>query len=198
MMNHVLDRLPDWVAGDLDGPEAEGVRAHLDRCQGCRAAADRIREGWTWLQEAMDPPFSAADHADLRRAILDRLRQERPPQPAARFAPRAAFLALAAAALLLLALAPPWRHVPPAPGRPAPPPWNEAHAPLLASPTQAESPRAAPPRLAQARPTPRTAPDRNPAPTRIEFQTSDPTVRIIWLAQATPPSRPPFTPSEEP
>lgn len=183
---HVLDRLPAWIAGDLDAPETGAVQAHLDQCAGCRAAADRIREGQAWLREALESPFDAADHAHLREAVMTQVRHVEPLRRTSPLRPRAALFATAAAALLALALAHPWRHLPSAPPTPAPRLLIEAGIPAPQAATRTAPSSPTPLRLARARPTPREAPDEATGPTRIEFQTSDPSVRIIWLAQARP------------
>ena len=183
---HVLDQLPLWIAGDLDAPETEAVQAHLDQCPDCRIAAGRLRDSQAWLRDALEPPFDAADHARLREAVLVQVLQAEPPGRASRLGPRAALLATAAAALLILALSHPWRQAPPASPLPAPPALAGTTVPAPQATAQTTPPRPAPLRLARARPAPREAADADTGPARIEFQTSDPTVRIIWLAQATP------------
>lgn len=194
---HVLDRLPLWIAGDLDAPETKSVQAHLDQCPDCRSAADRMREGRTWLREALEPPFDAADHACLREAILVQVRLAEPPRWTSRLTPRAVLLAATAAALLLT-LSYPWHQAPPASPLPAPPALaGTTTVPAPQATARTAPPQPAPIRLARARPAPREATDADTGPARIEFQTSDPTVRIIWLAQATPHPEPDLS-QEEP
>lgn len=195
---HVLDRLPLWIAGDLDAPETEAVQTHLDQCPDCRIAADRLRESRAWLRETLAPPFGAEDHTHLREAILAQVRQAEPPRRTSRLRSRTTLLATAAAALLLLALADLWRHppaVPPSPALPAPA-GTFVPAPQATARTAPSQP--APLRLARARPAPREAPNGDSGPARIEFQTSDPTVRIIWLARAMPSPDPNPSLPEEP
>ena len=190
-MHHVLEQLPLWVEGDLDRPKSDAVQAHLALCSSCRTAAQDLITSQTWLREAMAPPFEASDHDRLRRAVMDRIRSEPSRQPLRRLALRPALLAACAAALLLATLT--WRQERPV-GIPQPaaegpvaalvaePPTKPAPPPRLA---HLEAARAAPlsvlPRPAEAS----TAPARE-EPARIEFQTSDPTIHIIWLARATP------------
>jgi len=40
---HVVDLLPDWVAGRLDDPRSGDVAAHLVTCPACAAEADVVR-----------------------------------------------------------------------------------------------------------------------------------------------------------
>ncbi|WP_257312235.1 anti-sigma factor family protein [Geothrix fuzhouensis] len=182
MTTHVLDQLPLWVGGDLEAAEMAAVDRHMEGCPTCRAASEDLRASQAWTQEAMASPFGAADHARLRRAVMDRVVVESRPRPRS---PRMRPSLLAAAAALLLASLTWALHQPrPAtpvpvtgPAVPAPAPQDPKPAPPLPHPAFA---RVAP---APARAEPPTTPT---GPTRIEFQTADPTIRIIWLAQAKP------------
>jgi hypothetical protein len=169
----VLNQLPLWVEGDLPGPEAAALATHLARCGPCREAAEALRASQAWLRQGPPPPFTEADHAQVRRQVLDRIRAEAKPVP---FRIRRASLWAAACGLFVLGLSLrfPRPQVPPLP----------SHRPLLAQqgpPAPAEL--QAPPRR-KARPA-RAAPP--PAPSsvsRIELQTSNPQIRIIWLARS--------------
>jgi hypothetical protein len=182
MNDHVLEQLPLWIGGDLGPADMAAVDAHLSRCPACQQEAAHLRRSQAWLRETQEPPFEAGDRARLRRNVLAQIRQEPLPSPIQRFRPRPAWLAACAAALLLAVLtwhrdtpvrlpvpdaAPPT--VNPVPSPPDPPPHQTTQAAL-------RPPRAKP---VEAAPVPE-------APARIEFQTADPTVRIIWLAQARP------------
>ncbi|HJW09484.1 MAG TPA: zf-HC2 domain-containing protein [Holophagaceae bacterium] len=198
---HVLDQLPLWVEGDLPRPELEAVEQHLAGCLDCREAAHQLRQSQAWLRESLASPFEAADHARLQAAVMARLATAAPAPR--RFLAPSAFLA-AAAALLVAVLT--W-HPRAAGPRLAPPP--EPHPPQAApnlgpipsdaSPGTAPSPGPGPRPQARSRPAPPPDPISQPDPTpqggpaRLEFQTADPTIRIIWLAQATP--RPDTKPS---
>jgi hypothetical protein len=183
---HVLNQLPFWIAGDLDAPETEAVQAHLDQCPDCRAAAEALRTSQAWLREALASPFDAADYAALRESVMAHVRLEPSPRRIARLTPRTAVLAAGAATLLMAILIPLWHRTPGAPpsvastasapaARPLPPP---SFHPGPNPPTLPRLARPQPLRMARAEPT--------PGPARIEFQISDPAIRIIWLAQATP------------
>ncbi len=186
---HVLHQLSAWAGQDLLPKDQDLVEAHLAVCVGCRAEAERLREARAWLQEAMDPPFEATDHAALQAAILARVPQEPAPRRIARLRLRALGLT---AALLLLAL---W------------PGLRRGLSPAPASPKVASHPEASvfpslPPRLEavqrklRALPKPpearsRVAPKLAPIQVaRLEFQTSDPSIRIIWLANDAATSAP--------
>jgi hypothetical protein len=78
-------RLDRWLAGELPAAEAARLRAHLDGCPRCAAAAEALRE-------------------DRDRAVLPPLRPARAPsrRPAWRLGALAGGLALAAGLLLLV------------------------------------------------------------------------------------------------
>ena len=175
---HVMDQLPLWIEGDLDAPAMAAVEAHLAACDACRAEAEAFRESQAWLK-ADAVSFTAEDREALRRAVLAQVH--------APMAPRRAWwgagLAALAAAVLLVFLVHPrpapvvaaLPSVPPAPVQPTEP------APL-------PSPAVKVVRVARHRPTPppleRAA---GPGASRIEIQTSNPQIRIIWLARESAP-----------
>ncbi|HET7856751.1 MAG TPA: zf-HC2 domain-containing protein [Gaiellaceae bacterium] len=73
------DRLSDLVDGEARGIRGWRARAHLARCELCRAAYDslvRTVERLRALSEA-EPPHPAGSVAD---AVVERVRHE-PPQP---------------------------------------------------------------------------------------------------------------------
>ncbi|MBP1773927.1 MAG: putative zinc-finger [Holophagaceae bacterium] len=191
---HVLDQLPLWVEGDLTAPELEAVERHLAACPACREAADQLRQSQAWLREALASPFGAEDRARLRASVMARLAAP-PPAPRRFLVPSAL---LAAAAVLVVAVLT-WNRPQ---GKPAPLPTAGTGPEFTSRATAGATdiPAPAPPlpprvRLARAahaqaqlqvrqRPDGTALPRREPA--RLEFQTADPTIRIIWLAQATP------------
>jgi anti-sigma factor RsiW len=186
-MRHVLEQLPLWVEGDLSAQEVDAIQNHLDQCADCQAAAERLCTSQAWLREALASPFDAEDHAALREAVLAQVRSEPSPRRVFPLAPRTALLAACAAALLIAILIP-LRH-----RLPAPPPPVAAATPILSAHPLPPLPQPAShplPRAARARPLRMARAEPPPGPTRIEFQTSDPSIRIIWLAQATPSTDP--------
>lgn len=192
MTPHVLDQLPLWVEGDLDLQEHLSVEGHLAQCPECRAASEQLRASQAWLRAALDSPFSPEDRERLRRKVMAQLHAEPAPRPLGRLTSRHALLA-ASAATLLLALS--WR-LSPRPATSAVPPQilpSQPHGsvqPALSRP--AAAPAWPPVPLARAAPTSYPASRAEvldppgAAPARIEFQTADPSIRIIWLAQAKP------------
>lgn len=188
MTSHVLDLLPLWVEGDLTTTERAAVDSHLAVCPACQSAAEQLKTSQAWLREAMAVPFDASDRERLRRGVMDRIRTEPTERPTCRLALPAALFATAAA---LLAAFLTWHQhrgsTMQAPVLATPPPPTVAENPSQTDPqpmtTHPETTRAA---RAHVRPLPQQESEPLPqgGPTRIEFQTSDPNIRIIWLAQA--------------
>jgi anti-sigma factor RsiW len=189
--HHVLDRLPLWVEGDLTGQELLEVERHLAECPSCQEAAQRLTTSQSWLREALVSPFEASDQERLRRKVMDQIRAEAPARPARRLTVRPALLAACAASLLVASLV--WqqqRHYERQALLPMLPPLPKAAEPPMQTdpqPNKAEQ-RSSPSANARPRPGPTQASESPPSgdPARIEFQTSDPNIRIIWLAQAKP------------
>ena len=178
---HVLHLLPLWAGGDLSRAESEAVQAHLGNCPNCRAEAEALASTLALLKEAPLAPFSESDRAVLRASVMEQIRREAP-RPLRRTA------WLWAAAALMLAVASPFllRH-PALPAIPVTAPEAD-RAPLVTPkpvPAGPGMPRSRP----LARRTPPAVESSSPDPTltRIEFQTSNPNIRIIWLAKATMP-----------
>ncbi len=183
MMPHVLSQLPLWVEGDLDAASLTAVEHHLAHCPDCASAAGDLRASQDLLKEATTSPFEASDRARLRRQVMAQVRSEAAPRRVRRLLPRAALLAACAASLLLTVFL--WRQavavavqqpaaLPKAPQQPPQPPPTVAvrqDPPAHHTPGPLAPLREAPPPL---------------GPARIEFQTTDPTIRIIWLAQSKP------------
>jgi anti-sigma factor RsiW len=168
----VLNQLPLWVEGDLPGPEAASLEAHLTRCGPCREAAEALRASQAWLRQGPPPPFTEADHAQVRRQVLARIRAEAKPVP---FRIRRALLWAAAGGLFVLGLTLRF----PKPAAPPPP----SHRPPLArqdppAPIETQAPPRRPARAVRAAPPPASS-----SVSRIELQTSNPQIRIIWLAR---------------
>lgn len=190
MTLHVLDQLPLWVEGDLSAADLALVEGHLAECPTCQEAAARLQASQAWLREAMTPPFIPIDHENLCHAVMAQVRVEAAAKPIRRLTVRHGLLAACAASLLVAALV-----------------WRQEHAAVTLRPLGAPSALPAgatqtvpviPPPMARQGPV-RVGPLQEPllrpeepvsspieGPARIEFQTADPNIRIIWLAQAKP------------
>lgn len=175
----VRARLPLWIEGDLAGSEARDLGEHLDRCAACHDAASALRESQAWLRGGAEPPFGPEDFPAFRAGVMAEVRREAAPHPVR----RGYLVPLAAAAAAMAALALHHRPIPtmlsgpPGPALPKPPPPPPAaHKVAGGSPHPQQPARIAP------------APPQPSAICRIEFQTADPSIRIIWLAQADAPT----------
>lgn len=180
--SHVLEQLPLWVGGDLAEADAAAVQAHLDRCPDCRAAAQALAGSRDWLLEDSVAPFTAEDRLSLRAEVMARIRAEHPRR--LRSWPR---WLLAAAALG-------WFLLPQGPPRPAPAAVAQRPqpAPLPVPLPVPDPPSPIPVHRVRRPPVPPTPPDLSePALARIELQTDNPNIRIIWLARSTAPVAPP-------
>lgn len=188
---HVLDQLPLWVEGDLPDRESDSIQDHLTACESCSAAAQALRASQAWLRSAPPAPFDDVDRSRLRREVMAWIRVATP-KAATPFRTRPLFLTTAASALFFLATSLYLRRskgvVPPEPpARPSvaslkppnsPRPAIQVVAPQLARPSRPAR-KADPPASAES------------TFTRLEFQTSNPQIRIIWLARAQAPPRSP-------
>ena len=189
--SHVLAQLPLWVEGDLDHPELAAIEAHLADCAACRLAAEHLKTSQDWLREATTPPFDASDRSRLRRSVMDQIYAEAAAQPSRRFPLRSALLAACAASLFVGMLV--WRQERGAELQVSPPVASSLPN-VVGQPTQTDphsilaDPRPSPSGRAHHLPIRGQESESPPPgePARIEFQTADPTIRIIWLAQAKP------------
>lgn len=193
MTLHVLHQLPHWVEGDLDAAGLAAVDRHLAQCPDCRSAAEALRASQIQLRTAMASPFETADRERLRRQVMAQIPVEAAAKPVHRLAPRSALLAACAASLLLAVFL--WRQDVPIERRQPSVDPTATPQPSQPVPRTAAIPRELPPPTTRGRPAPPRETPPPASPTRIEFQTADPTIRIIWLAQSKPLSG--TTPSTE-
>ncbi|MCM3876988.1 MAG: zf-HC2 domain-containing protein [Thermoanaerobaculia bacterium] len=202
------------VEGDLAADESRAVEAHMAGCPGCRAEAEAYKRSQSFLREDGPAPFDERDYAEIRRGVRERL-DDRPDRGTlVRRAnifflegKRETALALTAAASLLLAASIALRYRPTA--VPGPASFarsgaaqaearplslfkkNPPGAPELTSVAQEAAARAVFPSKQKEMVT-RSSPllvGRAPASvvSRIELQTANPNVRIIWLVGSQPP-----------
>jgi anti-sigma factor RsiW len=59
-MKHVVENIPAYLAGELDGDRLAMVEAHLESCPACRAELEEVRTTWDLLEkvEAASSPAS--------------------------------------------------------------------------------------------------------------------------------------------
>lgn len=98
----VLDRLPDFVLGTVSEIEAADIRRHLRGCGACRADAASMDQGVSLFASAAHDVTPPPELKDRVLSVLADEWHETPSQPHRR-RPNAAWLALAAALVLLTA-----------------------------------------------------------------------------------------------
>jgi anti-sigma factor RsiW len=189
--HHVTELLPLWVGGDLTDRDALAVEAHLRQCAACRAVADSLGDSRQWLLGGTEAPYTAEERMAFRNAVMTQIRAEAGVRRAPRFNRTSRPWLLAAAALLLAMgthrlakrpspVEPPFTPTPVAGVAP-----GELPLPRLPVRAEARHRLLRPRRLVPEAPSPEA-----PTFARLELQTSDPSIRIIWLARATPASAP--------
>jgi hypothetical protein len=200
--------LPLSIEGDLPRRKAERVRRHLESCSACSTLANGYRQSQLWLRRAPGPTIGGATLEGMRRAVWRRIQEEPRPAPLrlaierlwaalSRFAGQPA-VALAAVCLVVvgsvaltrtsglggsrlgaqLNVEPETAFEEPA-EESANAELSEDPEMVLASATPEEMADSA--ETGEAEPTSEMAADKM----RIEIQTQDPNVRIIWF---TPPA----------
>jgi hypothetical protein len=185
--------LPLLAGGDLGERKKLLVRAHLEACGECRALHEELLRSRAWRAATLAPRFEEAEAAELRQAVWREIRASGhgAGAPAGRGAGAAFWRAAGVAAALLIGFA---AAIQIRPGRGASrvsPPDSippRATAVALATPPRLERPVAREPAsetppLSRARGGGRSARAVTPDLVRIEFQTANPDVRIIWLVK---------------
>lgn len=72
------DLIPLYVGGDLEPPEADGLRQHLNTCAHCRRLTEDFQASQTWLSGFVVPDFDEASFARLRASVIGQIeRQEK-------------------------------------------------------------------------------------------------------------------------
>jgi anti-sigma factor RsiW len=74
--------VPLYVEGDLPARRAERVRRHVEGCAACRSLLDGFRSSQRWLHGARAPEVGGAALEALRRTVWRRIEAE-PPRSAA-------------------------------------------------------------------------------------------------------------------
>ncbi len=80
--NDIQSQLTAWLLGDLDAATTAEVKSHLERCDGCRAAAREIEPTLDLLRRALAAPSGAPER--LSAARRQRVLQYAQPAAAAR------------------------------------------------------------------------------------------------------------------
>jgi anti-sigma factor RsiW len=209
---HTAELLPLYVADDLPPAKAEIVRDHLRECSECQTLAEEFSESREWLQSAAVADLPDTFYEDLRADVWRSIDTEKARFPFwANLFPRLNWWPVLASAAALLVFAFglfTLRHDTGSIGLPTPPapvavvkPTPEIM-PLSGAVAKVEikSPKAkltrrqdtlplirvplpvAPLRVPELARIDQPAIEQGPEMIRIEIQTADPNVRIIWLA----------------
>ncbi len=206
------------VEGDLGIDESRAVEAHLAACAACASEIAAYERSQGFLREAGPAPFGERDYAEIRRAVRERLDDRAARSTLVRRilifleGKRGAAVLVAAAGLLLVAgitMLPFRKHAPDTPRTAAAHAQAEPLFPSKKDPAAVPAPASV--ALSGGAQTPFPSKQKGLgalAPTlpvqtavasavsRIELQTSNPNVRIIWLVGPQP-ARPPETDSED-
>ena len=188
---HIQNLLPLYIEGDLPSQQADTVRAHLFSCPRCRESVSEYEASQEWLRASASTQLDDRFFDDLRASVWRGIEESNKPSvffPRWSWAIAFALLLITAGALLYSSM-PPVRDVPdvvklpPSPGTPSVAAVTEPHPPeVKRRPRRMRPLRMTPllPAPAQAERT-EVAHDGSDSMLRIEIQTADPNVRIIWL-----------------
>jgi len=72
---HVTEKLPLWVSGDLSEQEMLSVQAHLDSCPACSSEAQAYSETLSWLREPVEAPFTQEELLAVRNSVMAKIRK---------------------------------------------------------------------------------------------------------------------------
>jgi anti-sigma factor RsiW len=200
--------MPLYVGGDLDAEKARAVFEHLRSCAGCAAAEAAVDSNRRMVRTLEPPDFEDEYYDGIRRSVLDEIAaRHTAPQGvlALLFGRRRRFVFATMAAVLVSSMTltvmrrEPVAEVQIRPSTNASPPV--APPPTKTLPQAGESAKTAGPRVSRKHPPrprkrvppvtletvrdPALATDAGeswPEMQRIELQTSDPNIRIIWFA----------------
>lgn len=182
-----------FAGDDLDGPDRAQMAAHVRDCGACAALAEGYRASVELARESSAPDFDEAYYTSIRAAVLAEIATEPRPAPWRQLAVAAAIATLVVATLLaavVLSTRPTPRGEPIVVSPEAPPTVEEPETPVPAQPevVRNEAPRKR--SLSQRkRPAPRpakAAPMDTADMLRIEYQTADPNIRVIWFVPREP------------
>jgi hypothetical protein len=180
--------LPLFVGRDLGPARMAAVAAHLAGCERCRGLQAELAAGRAFLEASPAPPLLPEDYAAMRRAVWSRIETGAGSLAGGRagrlILASAGILAVAFSAILVLRAR---LEIPRAPGGTAAAGREEPAVAALPAIAR-EEPHPSPAPAASGRDNPLKAvrhAGRGPESSvvRIEFQTANPDVRIIWLVK---------------
>lgn len=68
--------IPLHVGGDLEPPEADELRQHLNSCAHCRQLHEEFQASQNWLSGFAVPKFEEASFANLRTSVLSEIQRQ--------------------------------------------------------------------------------------------------------------------------
>ncbi len=197
--------LPLYVGGDLNEAKASAVAGHLAACAACRTEVEAFAEARS-LMPLASMSFGESERALLRRHVLDEIaRRGRPSRFAALLRPRFAMAALAGAVVIAASLVSPFfvrdtvepgamLQVRPAPSA-TPRPAVEHIAESVPLPADRSTPISRV-RVAKSAHRPNAPASEKLGPAiRLEIQTGNVNVRIIWFTGGNSAGEEPSGPS---
>ena len=76
---HIENMLPLFVGGELSPQQADSVRAHLFACQQCSETAARYESSRSWLVSAGKPDFDDRFYDQLRSSVWESIEAQQQP-----------------------------------------------------------------------------------------------------------------------
>ncbi|HYM00919.1 MAG TPA: zf-HC2 domain-containing protein [Blastocatellia bacterium] len=73
----VEDKIWLYAEGDLEAAQIRKVRSHLDACQSCRKLLDAVLESQGWLKSFKSPDFDETVYRAIRRETMTRIKKDR-------------------------------------------------------------------------------------------------------------------------
>lgn len=184
---HMSEQLLLWVEGDLPEGEASTVQAHLAQCPTCRTAAEALQESQAWLKVEDPPPFTFEDRHQLRRDVMAKIQADhlKKNRGGTAILNTRQILLLAVALGLFLVVTGIHR------SQPKPSVLVAEQVQLMPVHESVPAPSSSSQRASVRSVQPHRSANRAEAPvaqestlSRIEIQTGNPQIRIIWLARA--------------
>ena len=73
---HVEKQIPLYVGGDLNAQQAAAVRQHLENCERCSGLLTEFEESQSWLRDLKHPKFENVVFDNLRTAVRDEIARQ--------------------------------------------------------------------------------------------------------------------------